>query len=123
MQALNPTVADYFYTLPQPQREIMLYFHELLTQHFGLKNKMRYKIPFYDKHSWICYLSPKKDGQVEFVFLHGKVLEDKHEVLGQDERKMVRGIMISELADIPEKELKKLIRQALKLDEELKNKR
>ncbi len=61
---MNPCL-DYIYQREGNQQEIMLHLHELLTSYPEVSGKIRYKIPFYYRKSWICYLNPTKYGSVE----------------------------------------------------------
>jgi len=81
--------------------ELLQFIHHLLIEEFGLEPKLRYRIPFYFSHTWICYLNPLKSGGLEFAFLRGKELSNDHGLLNAQNRKMVAGIHIDNLESIP----------------------
>lgn len=80
--------------------ELLQFIHHFLIEEFGLEAKLRYGIPFYFSHTWICYLNPKNVG-VEFSFLKGQELSNRHRLLDAKNRKMVASIMITDLQSIP----------------------
>ena len=108
---------NYIYSLQGDQREIMFYFHHLLVDEMNLHCKMRFKIPFYDGKSWICYLSPLKNGRVELVFTRGRELSNEQGLLQARERKQVAGMLFGKLSDVPEETVREVIHEAILLDE------
>ena len=110
-------VEDYMYHFEDTQREIMLYIHKLLSVELNLTDKLRYKIPFYYKKSWICYLNPTKDNTIEFAFLRGNELSNSQQLLDSKGRKQVWSIELKKLAEIPIRELTEIIHEAILLDE------
>jgi hypothetical protein len=110
-------VENFIFGLEGDQREIMLYFHHLLVDKMNLHCKMRFKIPFYDGKSWICYLSPLKDGRVELVFTRGRELSNEQGLLQARERKQVAGMLFGKLSEIPEETVREVIHEAILLDE------
>lgn len=82
--------------------------------------KMRYKIPFYDHKSWVCYLNPVKNGGVELAFVRGNQLSNDQGLLQANNRKQIRGITMFKVAEIPEREILEIVQEALILDESLK---
>jgi hypothetical protein len=101
-------------------RSIMEYFHELLMSIPGIEAKIRYKIPFYYRKSWICYLNPTNDNSVEFAFPRGNELPVEQGILESKGRKQVRSITIKKLEEIPQDLIKELIYEACLLDEKVK---
>jgi hypothetical protein len=91
--------------------------HQWFTEDLDLQSKMRYKIPFYFGKSWICYVNPIKGDGVELAFLKGRQLSEKHAVLDRRERKMVAGIYIYDIDEVPWDELEAVMEDALVLDE------
>jgi hypothetical protein len=110
-------VEDYIYDFEGSQKETMMYIHKLLTLEFNFISKLRFKIPFYYKKSWICYLNPLKNNSVEFAFVRGNELSNEQGILESKDRKQVMGIDLTELSKIPLKELKEIIQEAILLDE------
>ncbi len=95
----------------------MLHFHTLLTQQLGLNCKIRFKIPFYDLRTWICYLNPTKSGGVDFAFIRGNELSNSQGILEDRGRNQVRSIEFKSLEEIPEESLYEILQEALLLDE------
>lgn len=97
-------------------RAVMRYFHNLLTKELGLTVKMRYKLPFYYKKIWICYINPLKHG-VEFAFTRGNELSNAQGLLLSKGRKQVYSIEFEKVSDIPEQEILQILQEALLLDD------
>ena len=99
---------------------IMQYFHDLLTSFPRLTTKIRYKIPFYYRKSWVLYLNPQKKGGIEICFLHGCRLGNEHGLLEMKNRKQVAGITFKKISEIPEETIYKIIQEAFLLDDFIK---
>ena len=88
-----------------------------------ITRKMRYKIPFYDYQSWVCYLNPVKPDKVEMCFFRGKKLSNIQGLLDDRGRKMVSGVMLEDSQNLPMESLLDIFAEAIILDEEFsKNK-
>ncbi len=111
------TVESFIYQYEGKQQEVMLYLHHLLIKEFNLIDKIRYKIPFYDYKSWICYQNPKRNGVVELAFTKGNKLSNQQGLLESKGRKQVSSIEFTSLAEIPKQQLKEIIHEAILLDE------
>lgn len=83
------------------QAELITYVDKRFLEMDGVGRKMRYKIPFYDHGTWICYLNPVRQSHVELCFLKGQPLVNAYPVLDMRGRKMVAGLMLDPEADIP----------------------
>ena len=108
---------DFIYRFEGPQHHVLRYFHRLLTEEMDLTCTMRFKIPFYDRKSWICYLNPTKDGKVELAFTRGNELSNAQGLLQHRGRKQISGIVFGSLDDIPEQAIREVIHEALMLDD------
>jgi hypothetical protein len=113
----NPQFDEYASGIPDQPREIIERLNQLLLSYPGMHCKIRFKIPFYDCKSWICYLNPLKKGAVELVFLRGNELIDESGLLEARGRKMVKGIIISDIDNIPFDTIHQILLQALLIDE------
>ena len=111
---------DFIYEKEGEQREIMLHLHGLLSTFPEVTGKIRYRIPFYFRKSWICYLNPMKNGSVELAFPRGNELSNAQGLLVANERKQVRGITFKKTEDIPEAAILEILAEAMMLDEEVK---
>lgn len=110
-------VEDFIYNYEGSQRETMLYIHKLLSDELTLTDKLRFKIPFYYRKSWICYLNPSKNNSIEFAFVRGNELSNSQGLLDSKGRKQVWSIELTKPSEIPIKELIEIIQEAILLDE------
>jgi hypothetical protein len=111
------SVSGYIEELPANQKAIILFLDDLLRDFPGVTSKLRYKIPFYYKRSWICYLNPIKKNGVELAFIRGNELSNEQGILDFKQRKQVAGIAIYQLDDLPLPSINQVINEALLLDE------
>jgi len=109
-------IENFIYQQEGEQRAILFYLHELLSEQ-NLISKIRYKVPFYYSKSWICYLNPVKPGGVELAFIRGNELSNAQGLLDHKDRKMVAGITITTLSDLPKTAILEIIQEAIVLDE------
>ena len=99
------------------QMEIILRLDGLFSEMPGIEVKKRFKIPFYYRHSWVCYLNPiKKDG-VELCFLKGLEMSNHDGKLQSKGRKMVAGISIYSASEIGQDSILDHFNEALILEE------
>lgn len=111
---------EYIYEHEGNQQEIMLHLHELITSYPEITSKIRYKIPFYYRRSWFCYINPLKNDSVELVFLRANELSNEQGALDFKDRKQVAGITFATVSDIKYELLHELLQEALLLDENVK---
>lgn len=104
-------------TLSPVQRAILIHLHQIIVSLPGVSCKMRYKIPFYDRISWVCYLNKIKQDGVELAFIRGKDLYDDTGLLQLRKRKQIAGVHYYHPSEIDEEWLNALLHQALLLDE------
>lgn len=110
-------VENFMYQFQENQRDVMLYFHHLLATNLNLTPKLRFKIPFYYGKSWICYLNPTKNNNIEFAFLRGNELSNFQGLLENKGRKQVYSIEFEKVSDIPHSTINEMIQEAILLDE------
>jgi len=110
-------VENLIYRFENEQREIMLFFHHLLTEEFSLTDKITFKNPCYYKRSWICYLRPLKNRKVELAFMRGNELSNHQGLLQSNGRKQLRSIAFSSMADVPLDTMKEILHEAILVDE------
>jgi len=110
-------VEEYIYGFEGETLEVMKYLHHLMMDQPGIYCKLSFKIPFYYRNSWICYIYPQKKGGIEFVFTRGKELSNEQGILEARSRKEVAGIRLKTLDDIPQESLFEVIQEAILLDE------
>lgn len=100
------------------QQAVLQFLNDLMMSNPEIIQKIRYKVPFYYRKSWICYLNPnKKTDVVEMVFLRGNELSNEQGLLEAKGRKQVRGVTFSKVADIPVDILMEVIQEAIWLDD------
>lgn len=112
-------IEDFIQQQSEKQQEIIDFLHQLLHQEWALETKMRYKLPFYFKHSWICYLNPLKNGGIEWAFLRGNELSNAQGLLDAKGRKQVMGIDIMDLSELPLQTSLEILQEAVLLDESI----
>lgn len=108
---------DFLDRQSEATRDMVIYLHELLTSLEGTTLKMRYSLPFYYGHKWICYINPVRKGVgVELVFLQARHLSNIHGFLQSRGRKMVMGMTFNSLDAIPESVVLETMKEALAYD-------
>lgn len=110
-------VQDFIYGHEGAQREVLLYFHNLLTSFPGVTASIKYRIPFYNQKTWVCYLNPQKNGTVSLCFIRGYELSNEQGLLESKARKQVMSVDFGSVEEIPEQEIREIINEALFLDE------
>ena len=94
-------VENYIYDFEGTQREVMLYLHHMLITDFELTSKIRYRVPFYYRKTWVCYMNPVNRKGVEFAFIRGNELSNAQGILDFKNRKQVSSIDLLTIEDIP----------------------
>ena len=110
-------VEDFIYSHEGDQREVMLYFHRLLTSFPEVRPSIKYRIPFYDQNTWVCYLNPQKNGAVSLCFIRGYELSNDQGLLESKGRKQVLSADFKRVSEIPGESIREIINEALFLDE------
>ena len=110
-------VEDFIYSYEGNQRAVMLYLHNLLLSYPHITCKISYKIPFYYRKSWLCYLNPTINGNVEFVFTRGNELSNIQGLLNTKGRTQVSGIEFKTDKEIPLESINEIIQEAILLDD------
>ena len=100
------------------QQAVLQFLNDLMMSTPEVTSKIRYKVPFYYRKSWICYLNPiKKPLGIELAFLRGNELSNEQGLLDFKGRKQVAGVTFETVADIPVETLLEVIQEAIWLDE------
>ncbi len=110
-------VAEFIDTYSGNQHDCMLLLHDFISEIPGIQPKIRFKIPFYYRKTWICYLNPIKNHSVELCFVRAKEFEHSKIYLEFRDRVQVGGIMLTRPEDINFSLIKLIIEEALLLDE------
>lgn len=114
------TCLDYIESLEGEQRDIMLALHEFVSSFPQVTGKIRFKIPFYYRKTWICYLNPLKGGGVELCFVRASELSNEQGLLDFKGRTQVAGVSFFKVGDIKETTLFEVFQEAFLLDDEVK---
>lgn len=110
-------VEDFIFGKEGLQQEGLLFFHDLFYNSLDLQPKIRYKIPFYYKKSWIFYLNPIKDHSIDLAFIRGNELSNSSGLLETKGRKQIKSITFQKIDDLPMEALMEVIQEAILLDE------
>ncbi|MEL6670636.1 MAG: DUF1801 domain-containing protein [Bacteroidota bacterium] len=110
-------VEEFFLEQDTPTRRVMEYLHAMFTSQPGVYAQIRYRVPFFYRHSWICYMNPQKKGGMELCFLYGQLLSNEQGLLDKKDRKQVSGITIYRTEDMPAEAILEVFQEALILDE------
>lgn len=112
------------------EKSICLRLRDLLQTHFPeLKEKFGYSVPYYWRHSRVCFIYPASfpySGMAEgvaFGFARGCLLSNEQELLDLGERKEVAYVRILSEKDIREEPLLEMLHEAILLDEEIRSKK
>ncbi len=103
--------------MPQKQRAVARTLHQLCAVELALRPEVRYRLPFYYRNSWICFISPLKNGAVELGFTRGSELTHSAEHLQSKGRKQVYSIEYTRPDDIELETLLPILHEAIVLDE------
>jgi len=110
-------VTTYIHQRDPVTSAIMSQLHQALMDNPGVVAKIRYKVPFYFRKSWFCYVNPLKKQGVELAFIRGRELSNSEGILQAKNRKMVHGVELLDPAKIPWPQIQSVIQEALLLDE------
>ena len=96
---MNP-VETYIYKQEPNQREILIFFHELLLNQEGITAQLKWGIPMYSGNKMIAYLNRDvKSNGVHFCFYNGVQLASNNPILQVKGRKMVASTLIGTSAN------------------------
>lgn len=110
-------VEKYIYGFEGEQRQIIQHLHEMMVGQYSLKDKLRWKVPFYFQHSWITYINVQKNSAIEFAFVRANELSSAFDILNFKNRKQIAGIEIFKMNDFPKLDIEYIMDEALLLDE------
>jgi len=114
---MNPKVSfhDFLEKIDPMQAEVVSYLDNLFLSIEGVSKKMRYRIPFYDYKSWICYLNPLDKNQLELCFLDGLLMLESFPSLDQKDRKAIAGYTIQVNQDLEQELILNMVNHAISL--------
>ena len=108
---------DYIESLDGEQRRIMLVLHQFLSTYPQVTCRIRYRVPFFYRKSWLCYLNPLKNSAVELCFVRANELSNKNGLLDFKNRTQVAGVTYCAIGEIQEDALAEVVQEVLLLDE------
>lgn len=114
-------VEEYILGAIEAKREIMLFFHAFLIEEYNLRPKISYKIPMYYRNKWVVYLNPDNREGVELAFTNAHLFEKTSSLLESKDRKMVKSVEFKSISEIPLKEIKSIMKEALRVDDTFSN--
>lgn len=109
-------VESFILNQAKENRELLLYFHNLLVSKYQLIPSIKYAIPFYSKNRWICYLNPLKSGGIELAFTRAREFPTSFPILEARGRKQIQGLVLKPNDTIPLEIIEKIVEAALALD-------
>ena len=113
-------ISNFVVYLSKEQKQIITCLHEIIESFQGIISKIRYKVPFYYKKSWFCYVnSIKNSDSVELCFVRANEMSNELNLLDFKDRKQVAGVTIASFTTLIEleKEIRYLIQEAIILDD------
>jgi hypothetical protein len=115
------TPEDYIYSIEDVTlRETALFLHSFILSYEGFTCKLAYKIPFYYRNKWVCYINIYKKHSIELAFIRGNEMKNEAGMLDNRGRKLVYGIIIKSLDDLNELLLDEWMQDAIEVDERKK---
>ena len=111
------TVEQFILGLDGQQKAIVSYLHHHITEFHGLEANISYGIPMYYRKTWVCYLNPIKKNGIELAFTKGHLLSNEQGILNRKKRKMVSGIDLYDVSELPEEAIREIIQEAIILDD------
>lgn len=111
------TVSDFIDDKQNNQRAILEFLHEHMMSFPEIEDKIRFKIPFYYRKTWICYLNPVKNDGIELAFVRAKELSNENGLLDFKDRVQVAGVTYYDVKEIQLDLLDETIHEAILLDE------
>lgn len=110
------TVEKYLHRLPDNELELAVTLRDwLLRLDANISERLRYGIPFFDYHGWMCYINPLKDGGIDFCFLDGMLIERHGHLLDARGRKTVKSLVLKSPDDLNFDVLHPLMQEAMQL--------
>lgn len=110
---MNPVEA-YIYKQDNNQRDILIFFHELLTKQYSLVGNIKWRIPMYRLEKDLIYLNKdSKSNGVHLCFYNGIELAKENPILEIKNRKVVSSILIPNLSVLPFDSITKCIENAI----------
>jgi hypothetical protein len=115
------TPEDYIYSIQDANlRETALFLHSFILSYEGITCKLAYKIPFYYRNKWVCYINIHKKKSIELAFIRGNEMKNESGILDSRGRKLVLGFIFNSMNDINDLLLDEWMQDAIEVDERKK---
>lgn len=111
---------EFILDFPGKQGEVLQYLHDMLMSFPEMESKIRYRVPFFYRRSWIVYLNPKKGELVELCFLRANEMSNEQGLLDFKDRTQVAGVTYGSVKEIDDAVLWEVVQEAILLDETVK---
>jgi len=121
MRSVNDLLLD----LPASERKLVEALRSIVLSTAELEEKLSYGVPYYYRHSRICFIWPASAGAagieegVLFGLCRGHMLSNAQGILEKGGRKEVYVITLRSLSDIRPELLREIIHEAIIVDEEV----
>lgn len=117
---MSAAIEGWFEELPEEWQAPARRIRELLLQASPLmREEWKYRTPFYSHRLWMCYLSLQKNGLV-LGFVQGRNMLDPDGLFAPTEHSQIQHFLPSPYpAPLPETALRRLIQEAIALNEEI----
>lgn len=117
---MSAAIEGWFEELPEEWQAPARRIRELLLQASPLmREEWKYRTPFYSHRLWMCYLSLQKNGLV-LGFVQGRNMLDPDGLFAPTEHSQIQHFLPSPSpAPLPETALRRLIQEAIALNEEI----
>lgn len=111
---------EYFAYYPQHQQLFYELRHIIMQCCPGVREVMRWNMPFYDYLGMMCYLAVRKTGEAELAFNEGPQMEPRPGVLQAFGRNTISSLVFNSLADLDEDLVRECVCEAMVINEEIK---
>ena len=113
-------IEDWFEGLPEAWRPVAEEIRSIVMDASPhIREEWKYGTPFYSHLRWMCYLSLQKKGLV-LGFVQGGVMVDPEGILAHTEHRSIRHFLpAKELKTLPVGPLRRLLQEAVEINEEI----
>ena len=123
------TYEQFYFNLPATEQALVSELRDLvLSCSSDFREKMSYNVPYYFRHSRVCFIWPAsvKYGPKVGVWLglcRGAWLSNEQNLIHMDNRKEVGVIPINKISDIDTAAFRQILQEAIILDDEMLSKK
>ncbi len=111
-------VENFILDLEGTQKEMAWLLHEHILQ-YNLLPKISFRIPFYYRKRWVCYMNPLKNGNLDLAMCRGNELYTGGGLFQAKGRKLITSLEIDDPANIPWEPIDQILQEAILLDEKV----